>query len=73
MSKQLLSQSEAVAYLRDKHDLAVAERTLIKKRCTGGGPAFRKFGRVALYEPRALDDWVARMLSPPLRSTGVAA
>lgn len=70
-------KSEGAAYLREK---AAAEylkaryghgaaKTLSKLRVIGGGPEFRKSGRLVLYETRSLDDWATSKLSRPLRST----
>ena len=39
----------------------------------GGGPTFRRAGRVPLYSADDLDEWVASKLSPPMRSTSEAA
>lgn len=39
---------------------------------SGGGPEFRKFGRIPLYEPAALDRWIESRLSPVLTSTSEA-
>jgi hypothetical protein len=39
----------------------------------GGGPVFRRVGRIPLYTPHDLDAWVALSLSPPMRSTSDAA
>jgi len=49
--------------------LPVAAATLAKYRCVGGGPEFRHFGRKPVYEPEALDRWIAVKLSAPKRST----
>ena len=39
--------------------LGVSESWLNKKRLSGGGPAFLKFGRRVLYDPYDLDTWAA--------------
>ena len=41
------------------HYLGLAQSTLNKLRCTGGGPKFAKIGtRVVVYDPRDLDEWL---------------
>jgi hypothetical protein len=39
----------------------------------GGGPIFRRAGRVPLYSTADLDAWVLSLLSGPMRSTSEAA
>ena len=41
---------------------AIAERTLEKWRCAGGGPPFSKRGGVVVYDLDRFDEW-ARNLS----------
>jgi hypothetical protein len=50
-SSPVLSPREAARHLR------VAEATLAKMRCWGGGPEYLKFGRKVVYELAALDAW----------------
>lgn len=40
--------------------LGVAESTLAKWRCMGGGPPFRKLSRVIVYDTAELNAWVAQ-------------
>lgn len=70
--QRLRTAKEASAYLVEK-GLKIAETTLGKYRVLGGGPRFRKWGRVPLYEEADLDEWAERRLGPPRRSTGDAA
>jgi hypothetical protein len=46
---------------------------LAKLAVTGGGPVFRRIGRVPYYAPNELDAWVASKLSAPMRSTSDVA
>lgn len=46
-----LTTIEAAQYLR------ISARTLEKCRYLGGGPAFRKFGRMVRYTSEDLDEW----------------
>jgi hypothetical protein len=64
-----LRRNAASAYLHENHGLERAPSTLAKLAVTGGGPVFRRIGRVPLYAPDDLDAWVASKLSPPMRST----
>jgi hypothetical protein len=47
----------------------VAPATLATLACRGGGPRYRKFGRVPLYRWGDLLDWARSRLSAPVRST----
>jgi len=70
--KRFLTRGEAAEYLNDL-GFPVSKLTLMKWATTGGGPAFRKFGVRALYEPRELVQWAEAKLSSPIRSTSDAA
>ena len=59
----------AAAYIQERHGIPCAPKTLAKLAVVGGGPPFRKAGRVPLYELRDLDDWAEAKLSRPVRST----
>ena len=48
---RFLTTLEAATYLR------VSIRTLEKCRYLGGGPRFRKFGRIVRYTAADLDEW----------------
>jgi hypothetical protein len=63
-----LTDERAEEYIRSR-GIPITKKTLGKLRVVGGGPVFRKFGRKPLYEPVALDEWVAERLSGPLRTT----
>jgi hypothetical protein len=72
-ARKLLRRKAASGYLQERHGLARAPSTLAKLAVTGGGPVFRRIGRVPLYSTNDLDDWVASGLSAPMRSTSEAA
>ena len=59
----VLSPCEASRYL------GVAQATLAKMRCWGGGPEYLKLGRKVAYERSALDPWLK---SRRVRSTSDA-
>lgn len=68
-----LRRAEASDYLKQRHGVDRKPATLAKYATIGGGPAFRLAGRVPLYDPEALDTWVAEITSAPMRSTSEAA
>jgi hypothetical protein len=50
-----------------------APGTLAKYAVIGGGPIFRRIGRVPLYAEDDLDQWITSKLSGPMRSTSDTA
>ena len=72
MQQPFRTAKEASAYLAEK-GLKVAPNTLGKYRVIGGGPKFRKFGRVPVYAQEDLDRWIDEKLTAPQRSTSEAA
>lgn len=64
-----LRRAEAAAYLLHKYGINRSTATLAKLAVIGGGPAFRRVGRVPLYLPTDLDDWAASITSAPVHST----
>jgi hypothetical protein len=70
---KFLRRKAASEYLRETHGLERAPSTLAKLAVLGGGPAFRRVGRVPVYTTDDLDEWVVSKLSPPMRSTSEAA
>jgi hypothetical protein len=66
---RLLRRKAASDYLRETHGLERAPSTLAKLAVIGGGPTFRRAGRVPFYATADLDDWVSSLFSAPMRST----
>ena len=64
-----LRRAEAAAYLLEKHGIQRKPATLAKLAVIGGGPVFRRAGRVPLYSPADLDEFAASITSEPVRST----
>lgn len=60
---------EASTYLAAAFNVKIAPATLNKLRSVGGGPAFQKFLRSALYRREDLDEWACRKLGEPVAST----
>jgi hypothetical protein len=50
--ERYLNTAEAAEFLR------LSTRTLEKRRCTGGGPRYRKLGRRIRYTMADLEAWV---------------
>jgi hypothetical protein len=70
---KFLRRKAASDYLRETHGLERAPSTLAKLAVIGGGPVFRRAGRIPLYSPEELDCWAASLLSAPMRSTSESA
>jgi hypothetical protein len=63
-----LRTPRAADHLQSKFGVG-SKRTLDKLRVIGGGPVYRRLGRVILYSPEDLDAWAEAKLGPPQRST----
>jgi hypothetical protein len=63
-----LLRTEAAKYVSDHH-FPCTSRWLAKLAVTGGGPPFRKAGRVPLYTAADLDAWAQSRFSPRVHST----
>jgi predicted DNA-binding transcriptional regulator AlpA len=68
MEPQFIRRDEAARYLRQKYGFG-SKATLAKAVVVGGGPQYRKIGRLVVYEPSALDAWVTSRLGPPQKSS----
>jgi hypothetical protein len=66
---KFLRRKAASRYLQEVHGVDRAPSTLAKYAVIGGGPIFQLMGRVPVYTPPNLDEWVASKLSGPMRST----
>lgn len=65
---EYLRRHQAAAYLQKRYGAFTVE-TLAKLASVGGGPKFRRMGRLPLYTQRDLDDWARSRMSPPVSST----
>lgn len=69
--KEYLTRGQAAEYCI-KQGLPVSPKTLAKYACVGGGPKFRKFGRMrVIYKIEDLDEWIEWRLSKTFSSTGI--
>ena len=66
---RLLRRNDAARYVIDTWGIPVSKQTLAKLAVIGGGPEYRKAGRVPLYDPGDLDAWARSRLGPKQRST----
>jgi len=71
MEKLFLSREEAAQYLTER-GLQTAKGTLQKWVTTGGGPAYRRFGKRAVYRIEDLDAWAESKLTAPRHSSSCA-
>jgi hypothetical protein len=69
---KFLRRGAASEYLKANWGVVRSPSTLAKYAVLGGGPPFRRDGRVPLYSSDDLDQWVASRLSAPMRSTSDA-
>jgi hypothetical protein len=68
-STTYLRRRAAAEYLREQRGIPCSEKTLAKLACIGGGPIYRRFGRIPLYLIADLDVYAEAKLSKPIRST----
>ena len=70
--ERFLNRREAADYLTAR-GFKTSWRTLQKLACVGGGPAYHRFGNLALDTGESLDAYAADKLSAPRYSTSEAA
>ncbi len=70
--KRHMTRVEIARYISD-HWFPCSPRTLAKLAVVGGGPPFRKAGRVPLYSPASADAWAANKIGPLVHSTSELA
>jgi hypothetical protein len=70
--KRDMTRAEAAQYVADRW-FPCSPKTLAKLAVVGGGPAFRKAGRVPLYSEASVDAWAASKIGPLVRSTSELA
>ena len=66
--KRDMTRAETAQYITD-HWFPCSPKTLAKLAVIGGGPAFRKAGRVPLYSEASVDGWAESKIGPLVRST----
>lgn len=73
LNVRYINRKQACAYLKEMYGIIRAPSTLAKLACNGGGPKFRKAGRIPLYPTSELDAWAQKILSPLMTSTSTKA
>jgi hypothetical protein len=63
-----MTRAETAQYITH-HWFPCSPKTLAKLAVIGGGPAFRKAGRVPLYSEASADGWAESRIGPLVRST----
>jgi hypothetical protein len=66
--KRDMTRAETAQYITD-HWFTCSPKTLAKLAVVGGGPAFRKAGRVPLYSEASTDAWAESKIGPLVHST----
>jgi hypothetical protein len=69
LSITYLRRRAAAEYLREQRGIPCSEKTLAKLACIGGGPLYRRFGRIPLYLIADLDAYANAKISEPVQST----
>jgi hypothetical protein len=67
-SERYMRRNEAAEYLKDRFGFCTT-RSLAKLACLGGGPAFRRIGRLPVYTRSDLDAWAQSKITAPVCST----
>lgn len=68
-----MRRADAASYLTDTYGFPCSKAWLAKLASTGGGPVYRKAGRVPIYSQSDLDAWGEARLSAPFRASGIPA
>ncbi len=68
---RFMRRKDAAQYLREKFGVG-SPATLAKLATLGGGPIFRKNGRIPVYLAEDLDRWASARIGAPRRSTSDA-
>jgi hypothetical protein len=72
MDPETLLRRRPAAVALSNAGFPTAAATLATLACRGGGPPFRRYGRVPLYRWGELLAWAESRLSAPMRSTSEA-
>jgi len=67
-SERFLRRRAAARYLQER-GIRRAAATLAELASIGGGPAFRRVGRLPVYKVAELDRWIEAQRSTPVAST----
>jgi hypothetical protein len=67
-TSRYLRRNEAAQYLREHFGFGTTA-TLAKLATVGGGPLYRRAGKMVLYTPEDLEKWASARISGPRAST----
>ena len=70
---RMFRREDAAFYLTATYGFPCSKAWLAKLASVGGGPVFRKAGRVPIYSQSDLDAWAQARLSEPFRASGIPA
>ena len=62
-------RADAATYVKHKYGFPCSRQWLAKLAVIGGGPVYRKAGRVPLYAPDDLDRWALARIGAPQTSS----
>lgn len=68
-----LRRTDAARHIRENWGVPCSTKWLAKLAVVGGGPVYRKAGRVPIYAPADLDEWAQSRIGAPRRSTSDAS
>ena len=68
-SPKYFRRKHAAQYLREHWGFPCSPNTLAKRAVTGGGPMYRRAGRIPLYSKEDLDRYAEEKLGKQVRST----
>lgn len=71
-TQRYINREQAAQYLTNDLGLEVSKNTLQKWVTTGGGPAYRRFGKYAVYSTDDLDAWAQEKLTAPRHSSSAS-
>lgn len=66
--KQYVRRSPAAEYVKERYGFCT-EKSLAKLATIGGGPKYRKIGKMVVYDLDDLDAWAQSRMSEPVGST----
>lgn len=66
---EFLRRSEAAEYISGRYRIPCSFKTLTNLAWKGGGPQFRRAGRITIYAREDLDAWAMARMSRPVAST----
>jgi hypothetical protein len=66
---RMIPRKAVPGYLQETHGVRFSVTSLARWASQGGGPVYRRVGRYTYYEPKDIDRWLRKKMTPPLRWT----